>query len=116
MDDGWGGLVGFLCLIGIGVAIWWWGFDTLWYTVEYWVPPSAVNIAPRPTDCDFWRAPVGTKACHYERKVYGQLIGGGLYDADLGLVSNSITGVQNKLDPHADFDSVWVSWTKKTNE
>jgi hypothetical protein len=41
---------------------------------------------------------VGTKACHYETKVYGQLIGGGLYDADLGLVSNSTPAVKREAE------------------
>jgi len=28
-----------------------------------------VTIQSQPTDCDFWSAPIGTKPCHYERRV-----------------------------------------------
>jgi len=27
-----------------------------------------VIIQSRPTDCDFWSAPIGKKSCHYERR------------------------------------------------
>jgi len=36
-----------------------------WYNVNY----DQVTIQKRPTDCDFFHAPVGDKDCHYVRQV-----------------------------------------------
>ena len=80
------------------------------------MPPGNVYIAPRPTDCDFLRAPIGTKGCRYEREVFGNLSSEVAYDAQIGLVINRKTGEQSKLDPHADMQSVTVLWTRKTDK
>jgi len=29
------------------------------------------TITERPHDCDFWKAPIGSKECHYEKHVIG---------------------------------------------
>lgn len=62
---------GWLVLIGIAAYIYWWGIDVVWYSAEYGVSTDKVHIDPKPTDCDFWHAPVGFKGCHYEREVVG---------------------------------------------
>jgi hypothetical protein len=28
-----------------------------------------IYLDPKPQDCDFWRAPVGNKGCHYQNVV-----------------------------------------------
>jgi hypothetical protein len=76
-------LVRWALFSGLAALVWWWWGDTLWYAVEYWVVPTEVNITHRPTDCDFWRAPIGEKPWHYEREVYGHLRGGATCDAQL---------------------------------
>lgn len=37
------------------------------WAVRYVVAFSHITVEPRPTLCDWWRAPLGRKACHYER-------------------------------------------------
>jgi len=50
------------------------GLDGLWhskwrYSWSYSVDPAQVTMEKKPTDCDFLRAPLGEKECHYERQV-----------------------------------------------
>jgi hypothetical protein len=108
-------LVRWALFSGLAALVWWWWGDTLWYAVEYWVVPTEVNITHRPTDCDFWRAPIGEKPCHYEREVYGHLRGGATYDAQLRRVILK-TGEESRLVAHSEFDSVTVSWIKKSDD
>ena len=75
-------------------------------------PPGEVSIAHRPTDCDFWRAPIGEKPCHYEKQVYGHLPGGAIYDAQKDRVISQ-AGDESRLDRNSEFESVSVFWTKK---
>jgi hypothetical protein len=39
------------------------------YTVRFFVSSDNVTVQARPTDCDFFHAPVGEKSCHYERAI-----------------------------------------------
>jgi hypothetical protein len=39
------------------------------YSISYHVPYSNVTIEPEPQDCEFLRAPIGGKGCHYRRVV-----------------------------------------------
>jgi hypothetical protein len=59
-----------LVVIGIVGYVLWFGPTVAWYSVEYWVSPDKVYVDSKPTDCDFWRAPMGTKGCHYEEVVF----------------------------------------------
>lgn len=50
------------------------GLSDLWqsklrYAWWYNVSSDQVTIEKKPTDCDFFRAPLGDKECHYERRV-----------------------------------------------
>lgn len=50
------------------------GWDDLWhsklrYAWSYNVTSEQVNIEKKPTDCNFFRAPMGGKGCHYDRQV-----------------------------------------------
>lgn len=42
---------------------------TTWYASEYNVDSSHVFVEAKPHDCDFQRAPLGNKECHFERSV-----------------------------------------------
>jgi hypothetical protein len=56
-----------LSFAGVAAYVYWvGGIGVVWYAVEYRVPTDKVYIDPKPTDCDFWRAPLGYKGCHYE--------------------------------------------------
>jgi len=39
------------------------------YAVQYGVDTANVHIQDEPHDCDFLKAPIGDKPCHYEREV-----------------------------------------------
>jgi hypothetical protein len=92
--------IGVVWVIAV-IAYWFWNEPTalwysikdptvLWYAAEYEVSPDKVHIVPKPTDCDFWHAPVGFKDCHYEKRV-------------------------TQVGPNAPYDPVWVSWVKKSD-
>jgi hypothetical protein len=79
------------------------------------VAPSEVSVDHRATDCDFWRAPIGEKPCHYEKEVCGHLLDGATCDAQKGRVISQ-AGDESWLDRNSQFESVSVSWTKKPDE
>ena len=48
--------------------------DDVWYSkiayeLYYSVDSSKLSIDKKPHDCDFWKAPIGQKECHYKRVV-----------------------------------------------
>jgi hypothetical protein len=45
------------------------GPAAVWYSFKYRVRVDNVMAVGRPSDCDFLRAPIGYKGCHYERTV-----------------------------------------------
>jgi hypothetical protein len=108
-------ILGWALFAGLAALAWWWWGDTLWYAAEYQVAPREINIAHRPIDCDFLRAPIGEKPCHYEKEVYGHLPGGATYDAQKGRVISQ-AGDESRLDRNSEFESVSVFWTKKADE
>jgi hypothetical protein len=64
------GLV-WLVLIWLAVVTW---VPDLWntkfrYALWYGVNADQVTIEKKPTDCSFFRAPMGGKDCHYDRQV-----------------------------------------------
>ena len=64
---------GLVVLAALGFFVWivlpdsW--TDKIKYSVEYSVDASQVHRSDRPTDCDFMRAPLGNKDCHYKKTV-----------------------------------------------
>jgi hypothetical protein len=81
------------------------------FACTYWVVPSVYSIKyadkifidPKPTDCDFWHAPFGTKGCHYQTVVIGR------YAKAVREIRSS------ESDPNEQFDSVLISWVKKSD-
>jgi len=84
-DFGW--LLGLLWLLPLAF-FWYWLYPASWYATWYDTDTSRVHLWPEPHDCDFWKAPLGFKECHFQRRVVTE--------------KNSNTG---KV-------SVYVSWDK----
>jgi hypothetical protein len=40
-----------------------------YYALKNDIEPDRVTIVPEPHDCDFFKAPIGDKECHYDRVV-----------------------------------------------
>jgi hypothetical protein len=66
-EFGWVGLVIVGCLAFAGIADMW--NSKLRYSSWYNVGYDQVTIQKKPTDCNFFRAPMGEKGCHYDRQV-----------------------------------------------
>lgn len=65
-----GTLVGLAVLGGMAAAIWFWIVpDKYRYAVEYDVPSEKVYVQDKPHDCEWEKAPLGNKYCHFERRV-----------------------------------------------
>jgi hypothetical protein len=69
------GLVVGAALAAAGLLVWsvWYvfryGLEQGAYAVWYNAPPQNVLIYPKPHDCEFLKAPIGSKYCHYEKDV-----------------------------------------------
>jgi hypothetical protein len=62
----------FIWLFVAGASFWvYWvgGINVAWYSLRYGVSPDRVHIDPKPRDCDFMTAPLGSKGCHYDEVV-----------------------------------------------
>jgi hypothetical protein len=94
---------------------WFWGFVFVvmaacfyWlgpsvYSIKYAVSANKIYVDPKPTDCDFWHAPVGKKGCHYQRVVIAR-------DA------KEVRAIRpGESDPNQRFDSVLISWAKTSD-
>lgn len=44
-------------------------FPTHWYAFMNATDTNRVHIEAEPSDCDFLKAPIGTKSCHFEKRV-----------------------------------------------
>jgi hypothetical protein len=42
--------------------------DKIWYSAKYDAYTKNIAVGKRPQDCDFFHAPIGDKACDYEKK------------------------------------------------
>ena len=66
----WSSVIGGILLVWVV----WWAIPAAWhskvrYMIQYSVDYSEVHEDVRPHDCDFLKAPLGDKNCHYERTV-----------------------------------------------
>jgi hypothetical protein len=94
---------------------WFWGFVFVamaacfyWlgpsvYSIKYAVSAEKIYVDPKPTDCDFWHAPLGKKGCHYQRIVIARYAKG---------IREIRSG---EHDANERFDSVLISWVKKSD-
>jgi hypothetical protein len=128
-DEG-GALV---ALIFLGVAVYvfvpgsW--INALWYGVQYKVAFSEVHTSNKPSDCDWSRAPLGNKGCHYKAVVgaynaAGDLVAGDYapkYGKDIRTGDPIISYDGGKTwrwssvaDPDLTVKAVRVEWVKET--
>lgn len=118
------GSSGFALLMGAWEAIVWMT-PTLRYAEIFNTRTDQVEIEAQPTDCDFMRAPIGDKECHYKRMVmayvtvtnpaYVQATNGVTeWDAQGHPISTDPPTITREYDPKIDkgADQVIVSWTK----
>jgi hypothetical protein len=88
-------------LVATAACFYWLGPSV--YSIKYAVSADKIYVDPRPTDCDFWHAPLGKKGCHYQRMVVARYAKG----------IREIRPGEN--DPNERFDSVLISWVKKSD-
>ena len=87
--------------LAIVACIYWVGPSV--YSIKYAVSADKIYLDPKPKDCDFWRVPLGTKGCHYQRVVIAQHAKG-------------IREIRpGEGDPNEQFDSVLILWVKKSD-
>jgi hypothetical protein len=68
--EGFLGCLTSLAFIGVFAFVWWaGGWNQAWYTLQYGVNPSRIQVDAKPSDCDFMTAPLGSKGCHYAASV-----------------------------------------------
>ncbi len=63
--------VGWAALIWLALLVW---IPDMWYSKTryawwYGVRTDQVTIEKKPTDCNFFRSPMGDKGCHYDRRI-----------------------------------------------
>jgi len=103
--------------VAIAACFYWVGPSV--YSIKYAVSADKIYVDPKPTDCDFWRAPLGNKGCHYERIVVARYAAGSgrtvtqLIDLRTNEKARDIRA--GDRDPNARFDSVLISWVKKSD-
>ena len=61
-----------LLVLGFLVFLWWRIFPESWYAFVNGTDIDLVHIQPEPHDCDFSKAPLGDKECHFEKQVVTQ--------------------------------------------
>jgi hypothetical protein len=123
--DGWGArLLGDVqaFLVWLGLLVWFaviaWLFpperwtNIAWYAAKYRASPARVTIADRPRGCDWLRAPLGDKGCHYAAMATA-------YNADGQVITDDDTWPQRtrdkstgKVPPDTRPRHVWVVWHK----
>ena len=105
-------MLGLLWIPTFYISAWLWP-DANWvnyvqYSSESDLKNATVSIAPRPHDCDFFAAPMGSKHCHYNKHLRAvrvrTLSSGGFVSTDEGR-----TWTKAKPSDHA---AVFISWEK----
>jgi hypothetical protein len=87
--------------IAIATCFYWVGPSV--YSIKYAVSADKIYVDPKPPDCDFWHAPLGNKGCHYQRVVMARH-------------TKEIREIRpGESDPNERFDSVLISWVKKSD-
>ena len=79
------------------------------YSAQYNIPWKSVAVYAEPTDCDFIRAPIGSKPCHYDRQVEVMPLG---TETGTGRRIISFDNGKTVTYPDKDHPAVIVSWQK----
>jgi hypothetical protein len=121
-ESDWPAAIGFLFILGLlwvagGVAAAWIWPDSNWsnrwrYSLESDLKDATVTVEPIPHDCEFLTAPLGSKHCHYEKRVLTIRIRANDRASDSGrFVSTDEGKTWQKAGP-SDHAAVFISWDK----
>ena len=66
------GLLRLLLFVVPLFVLWFWFYPSSFYGFWYNADSDHVHIQAEPHDCDFLKAPLGFKECHYQRQVEAQ--------------------------------------------
>lgn len=109
-------IAGALVLFGLWDGLW---YSRLAYRLYYSLNDNQLSIEKKPHDCDFWKAPIGEKDCHYKRVVSITEIGTSatthapVISYDGGKTwGNYIPDPGTKVPQNATVTSVSVTWEK----
>lgn len=80
-----------------------------WYSMSYNIPFESIVSPPEPSGCDFFRAPIGEKACHYQKNVVVAPLG---TENNTGRRFISYDNGVTRINPDEDHPAVIVSWDK----
>jgi hypothetical protein len=87
--------------------------DPIWYSSAYQINGNQVHYRPKPTDCDWSRAPLGDKECHFKKTVTA-------YNTDGYPVAGDYAPLYNKDrdsgKPIVSYDEgkTWQAWPADT--
>ena len=93
-----------MIIVGIGIWVWWaGGIYKAGLSFKYWIPPDKIFVDAEPHDCDYNRAPLGDKGCHYAPVVVAEN-GFGRFGGNTGrpMITSGI-------------EKLFVSWVKVTD-
>lgn len=80
--------------------------DWVWYSAIHSADWKYVNIQKRPSDCDFFHAPIGDKGCHYKKSNYS------FDNDDRSKLLNAATTEEERTRLKNIPNSVTVYWEK----
>lgn len=108
-------ILGFLSMIGSGIAVWVWP-DRKWAN-EWWyswaggsdLNKPTISVQSIPHDCEFLTAPMGSKHCHYKQNVVTVRIRSDAPGARSISMDDGKTW--SKAEP-SDHPAVFISWEK----
>jgi hypothetical protein len=118
MESHWPAAILFLIILGLlwpagGVAAAWiWpasNWSNRWrYSLETDLKDATVSVAPIPHDCEFLTAPLGSKHCHYDKRVVTVRF---RVDGSERFVSTDEGKTWVKAKP-SDHAAVFISWAR----
>ncbi|HTC93864.1 MAG TPA: hypothetical protein VK699_10465 [Terriglobales bacterium] len=83
--------------------------DRLWYSVRYDCDFKNVIVEKRPSDCDWFRAPIGDKDCQYKKAVNA------FGTEQRKQLMDQATSVEERQRYEQMPDSVTVAWEKESD-
>ena len=101
-------------------------YSKLRYVIQYSVPYGEVTKANEPHDCDWLRAPLGDKVCHFEIQVSKVLNARDTYGKPIMSYDDGVTWIPNgdtdrPISPEVpksipEVSSINLTWQKVENE
>jgi hypothetical protein len=99
----------FAIILGGGVLVWTaGGIQKVLLSFKYGAKPGDISIEDKPHDCDFIRAPLGDKGCHYDPVVASGYNSAGV----LVMVMGKPVSPEYRTFPLTRFTVSWVKVTE----